>query len=73
MFDFYLVFLEQVKTMDVLGRCLVTIGIVSLIHCGYSAIQYRTYLKLTEEEFASVPIDVSNYFSVSFFCFLVIS
>ncbi|XP_065682449.1 ER membrane protein complex subunit 5-like [Hydra vulgaris] len=43
--------------MDVLGRCLVTVGIISLIHCGYSAIQYRTYLKLIEEEFTSVPID----------------
>nr|XP_002164817.1 ER membrane protein complex subunit 5-like [Hydra vulgaris] len=51
--------------MDVLGRCLVTVGIISLIHCGYSAIQYRTYLKLIEEEFTSVPIDITLQVLVS--------
>jgi len=45
--------------MDVLGRCLITIGILSLLHAGFSTIQYRTYLKLIEDEFQKLPIDVS--------------
>ena len=35
-----------------------TIGVLSLIHAGYSTIQYRTYLKLIEEDFANVPVDI---------------
>ena len=46
--------------MDVLGRCLVTFGILSLLHAGFSTIQYRTYLKLIEEELKSIPVDVSH-------------
>ena len=46
--------------MDVLGRCLVVFGILSLLHAGFSTIQYRTYLKLIEEELKSIPIDVSD-------------
>ena len=44
--------------MTFFGRALVTFGIVSLIHAGYSAVQYKTYLKLTEEEFVTLPADV---------------
>ena len=44
--------------MSFLGRALVTFGIISLIHAGYSAVQYKTYLKLTEEEFVTLPADV---------------
>ena len=33
-------------------------GILSLAHAAYSAIQFKTYLKLTEEDFVSLPIDV---------------
>ena len=46
--------------MDVLGRCLVAFGILSLLHAGFSTIQYRTYLKLIEEELKSIPVDVSH-------------
>jgi len=34
------------------------IGIMSLIHSGYSAVQYKIYLKLTEEEFVNLPGDI---------------
>lgn len=44
--------------MNVFGRTLVTVGIISLIHAGYSAVQYKTYLKLIEEEFANLPADI---------------
>lgn len=44
--------------MSFIGRALVTFGIISLIHAGYSAVQYKTYLKLTEEEFVNLPVDV---------------
>ena len=44
--------------MSLFGRALVTIGITSLIHAGYSAVQYKTYLKLTEEEFVNLPGDI---------------
>eukprot|EP00794_Sanderia_malayensis_P005308 gene5308-5977_t len=44
--------------MSLLGRCLVAFGIISLAHAGYSAIQFKTYLKLTEEEFVKLPIDI---------------
>ena len=49
--------------MDIFGRGLVGIGILSLLHAGYSTVQYRTYLKLIEEDFSQVPVDVSNYCS----------
>jgi len=45
--------------MDIVGRCLVCFGILSLLHAGYSTVQYRTYLKLIEEEFVRTPIDIS--------------
>ena len=44
--------------MDIFGRFLICVGIISLLHAGYSTIQYRTYLKLIEDEFERIPIDV---------------
>jgi len=44
--------------MSLFGRALVMIGIMSLIHSGYSAVQYKIYLKLTEEEFVNLPGDI---------------
>ncbi|GAB6020034.1 hypothetical protein CHUAL_002781 [Chamberlinius hualienensis] len=34
------------------------IGFLSLIHSAYSAAQHRTYLRITEEEFTSLPLDI---------------
>merc|ERR1712243_291899 len=45
--------------MDIFGRGLVCIGILSLFHAAYSTVQYRTYLKLIEEDFLQVPIDIT--------------
>lgn len=47
-----------IQKMDGLGRILICFGIISLLHAGYSTIQYKTYLKLIEEDFHYLPIDV---------------
>ncbi|KXJ25135.1 membrane magnesium transporter 1 [Exaiptasia diaphana] len=44
--------------MIILGRILVFIGLVAILHAGYSAVQCRTYYKLLEEEFTSLPVDI---------------
>ncbi|XP_031554894.1 membrane magnesium transporter 1-like [Actinia tenebrosa] len=44
--------------MIILGRILVFIGLIAILHAGYSAVQCRTYYKLLEEEFTSLPIDI---------------
>ncbi|ROT77486.1 Membrane magnesium transporter 2 [Penaeus vannamei] len=33
-------------------------GIISLFHAGYSAAQHRTYMRVTEQEFISLPSDI---------------
>ena len=55
--------------MDVLGRILICFGILSLLHAGYSTIQYKTYLKLIEEAFQYVPIDVRKKLPIDFYLF----
>lgn len=35
------------------------VGILSLFHAGYSAAQHRTYMRVTEQEFISLPTDIS--------------
>ncbi|KAK3878175.1 hypothetical protein Pcinc_017171 [Petrolisthes cinctipes] len=34
-------------------------GIISLFHAGYSAAQHRAYMRITEQEFTSLPTDIS--------------
>lgn len=34
------------------------VGIISLFHAGYSAAQHRTYMRVTEQEFISLPTDI---------------
>ncbi|XP_033637782.1 membrane magnesium transporter 1-like [Asterias rubens] len=34
------------------------VGFLGLAHAGYSAAQHRTYLRLTEQEFTRLPIDI---------------
>jgi len=40
------------------SKILFSVGLLSLLHAAYSAAQYRTYLRLTEQEFTSLPLDV---------------
>lgn len=58
--------------MDVLGRILISLGILSLLHAGFSTIQYKTYLKLTEDDFQYLPIDVSLLLAVLFLIFQIV-
>ncbi|XP_064639352.1 ER membrane protein complex subunit 5-like isoform X2 [Lineus longissimus] len=41
-----------------LHKVLVAIGLIGLLHAAYSATQHRTYLRLTEQEFTDLPIDI---------------
>ncbi|CAI4232986.1 unnamed protein product [Auanema sp. JU1783] len=34
------------------------VSLASLLHCAYSAAQHRSYLRLTEQPFVSLPADV---------------
>ena len=41
-----------------MGKILLTIGLAGLCHAAYSATQHRNYLRLTEHEFTSLPVDI---------------
>ncbi|KOC63309.1 Membrane magnesium transporter 1 [Habropoda laboriosa] len=34
------------------------IGLLSILHAAYSAAQHRSYLRITEQEFTTLPIDI---------------
>ncbi|XP_032684572.1 membrane magnesium transporter 1 [Odontomachus brunneus] len=34
------------------------IGFMSILHAAYSAAQHRSYLRITEQEFTTLPIDI---------------
>ncbi|CAD6222133.1 GSCOCG00000747001-RA-CDS [Cotesia congregata] len=34
------------------------IGFISILHAAYSAAQHRSYLRITEQEFTTLPIDI---------------
>ncbi|XP_045160398.1 ER membrane protein complex subunit 5-like [Mercenaria mercenaria] len=36
----------------------VAVGLLALLHAAYSAAQHRSYLRLTEQEFTSLPWDI---------------
>ncbi|GLG92475.1 hypothetical protein R5R35_012958 [Gryllus longicercus] len=42
-------------------------GLLSLFHAAYSAAQHRSYLRITEQEFVSLPIDILTQGIVSLF------
>lgn len=46
---------------------LVFFGLVSLFHAAYSAAQHRAYLRITEQEFTSLPLDIMIQGIVSLF------
>ncbi|KAH9380258.1 hypothetical protein HPB48_018198 [Haemaphysalis longicornis] len=37
---------------------MVTLGVVGLIHAAISAAQHRSYLRLTEQDFTVLPLDI---------------
>ncbi len=39
-------------------RVLCVAALVSLLHCAYSAAQHRAYLRLTEQPFHRLPVDI---------------
>ncbi|KAK3927082.1 Membrane magnesium transporter 1 [Frankliniella fusca] len=43
------------------------LGISSLLHAAYSAAQHRAYLRITEQEFVGLPIDILIQGIVSLF------
>ncbi|XP_012259609.1 ER membrane protein complex subunit 5 isoform X1 [Athalia rosae] len=42
-------------------------GFISLFHAAYSAAQHRSYLRITEQEFITLPIDILTQGIVSLF------
>ncbi|VDK83483.1 unnamed protein product [Litomosoides sigmodontis] len=50
------------------GVCLA--GLVSLLHCAYSAAQHRFYLRLTEQPFTQLPLDIALQTVVSLIAFV---
>eukprot|EP01134_Creolimax_fragrantissima_P005468 CFRG5468T1 len=44
---------------SVVGKVVFIIGLLLLLNAGYSAVQHRTYLKLAEEPFTSLPMELS--------------
>ena len=41
-----------------MDKLLVCVGLVTLAHSAYSAAQHRVYLRLTEQDFSSLPADI---------------
>jgi hypothetical protein len=39
-------------------KLVVCFGLITLAHSAYSAAQHRTYLRLTEQDFTSLPVDI---------------
>ncbi|RZF40356.1 hypothetical protein LSTR_LSTR008786 [Laodelphax striatellus] len=46
--------------------CLI-FGVIALLHAAYSAAQHRAYLRITEQEFTSLPLDILIQGIVSLF------
>ncbi|KAL1425288.1 hypothetical protein MTO96_019432 [Rhipicephalus appendiculatus] len=39
-------------------KLMATLGIVGLVHAAISAAQHRSYLRLTEQDFTVLPLDI---------------
>ncbi|VDN03915.1 unnamed protein product [Thelazia callipaeda] len=50
------------------GVCLV--ALISLLHCAYSAAQHRFYLRLTEQPFTHLPLDITLQTILSLVAFI---
>ncbi|KAG5442941.1 Membrane magnesium transporter 1 [Clonorchis sinensis] len=47
-------------------RLVLYVGLAGLLHAAYSATQHRSYLRLTEQEFVSLPADIIVQTLISF-------
>ncbi|XP_019853098.1 PREDICTED: membrane magnesium transporter 1-like [Amphimedon queenslandica] len=45
--------------MASLSRIIFCIGALFLFHSGYSAVQHKSFLKLAEMDYSSLPIDIT--------------
>ncbi|XP_046402202.1 ER membrane protein complex subunit 5 [Ischnura elegans] len=50
-----------------LQKCVLCAGFMSLFHAAFSAAQHRTHLRITEQEFDSLPMDILVQGIVSLF------
>ncbi|KAF4531889.1 hypothetical protein B566_EDAN000918 [Ephemera danica] len=48
-------------------KFILIVGFLFLFHSAYSAAQHRTYLRLTEQEFDALPIDILTQGIISMF------
>ncbi|XP_052868520.1 ER membrane protein complex subunit 5 [Anopheles cruzii] len=44
--------------MALFNKLQIVLGFLSLLHAAYSAAQHRSYLRITEQEFSQLPIDI---------------
>ena len=53
------------------GKFLVVVGLLALFHAAYSAAQHRAYLRMTEQEFTRLPLDIlsQTLFGLLLTCF----
>ncbi|XP_065343920.1 ER membrane protein complex subunit 5 [Cloeon dipterum] len=51
----------------VVYKVILITGFLSLFHSAFSAAQHRTYLRLTEQEFDSLPLDILSQGILSLF------
>ncbi|XP_011636305.1 membrane magnesium transporter 1 [Pogonomyrmex barbatus] len=42
----------------VVHKFITFVGFMSILHAAYSAAQHRSYLRITEQEFTTLPIDI---------------
>lgn len=43
---------------DLMHKFILLAGFLSLFHSAYSAAQHRMYLRITEQEFTTLPLDI---------------
>ncbi|XP_045458846.1 ER membrane protein complex subunit 5 [Melitaea cinxia] len=48
-------------------KIIVIVGFISLFHSAFSAAQHRTYLRITSQEFTTLPLDIVIQAVVSLF------
>ncbi|KAK6195387.1 ER membrane protein complex subunit 5 [Patella vulgata] len=46
------------QEMAFIHKLCVSVGLIALAHAAYSATQHHAYLRLTEQEFAWLPLDI---------------
>ncbi|XP_026754646.1 ER membrane protein complex subunit 5 [Galleria mellonella] len=50
-----------------LNKIIVIVGFISLFHSAFSAAQHRSYLRITSQEFTTLPLDIVIQAVVSLF------